>query len=245
MRENRIKRLLREGKCATVLGGPNTVELVDFMGQFGFDGMWLETEHGIADWEQVSHMSIACDLWGMTSVCRVTNNDPALISRTLDVGATGIAVPHVNNGEEAGRAAKSAKFGPAGYKGMYAGRQSYGDSDYYRRSNEETLVVAMVEEMQAVNALDDILAVDGIDVYFVAPGDLAQTMGYTGQPAHPEVLAVIDRCIARITAAGKVAGALVSDNTVEGYKQKGARFFYTSWQSWMADGARRFLSRVA
>ena len=106
------------------------------------------------------------------------------------------------------------------------------------------MVVALLEETEAVDNLDEILSVDGIDVYFMAPSDLAQTMGYTGQPGHPEVLAVIDRCIERITAAGRVAGALVSDDTVEGYIEKGARFFLTSWLPWLAGGAGGFLSKV-
>jgi 4-hydroxy-2-oxoheptanedioate aldolase len=245
MRENRVKRVLREGGCATVLGGINNPEIMDYMGQFGFDGMWIETEHGSASWEQVAHMSRACDLWGLTSVCRVNSNEPWLITRTLDVGATGIVVPHVNNREEAERAARSAKYAPAGYRGMYTGRQSYGVADYYRRSNEETLVVALIEETRGVDKLDEILTVDNVDVYFIAPSDLAQTMGYTGQPNHPAVLAVVDKCISRIVAAGRVAGALVTEETVESYVGKGARFFLTSWQPWVGQGARRFLSRVA
>ena len=244
MRQNRVKRVLRAGGCATVLGGPNTPEVIDYMGQFGFDGMWIETEHGPITWEHVTHMTRICDLWGLTSVCRVNSNEPWLITRTLDVGATGIVVPHVNSREDAERAARSAKYGPEGHRGMYAGRQSYGVSDYFRGSNEETLVVALIEETKAVDNLDEILSVDNIDVYFMAPSDLAQTMGHTGQADHPEVLAVIDRCIARITAAGKVAGALVTEDTVEGYVEKGARFFLTSWQPWMSGGARRFLSRA-
>ena len=245
MRENRIKRKLQEGKCATVLGGLNNPEVIDFMGQFGFDGMWIETEHGPITWEQVTHMSRSCDLWDMTSVCRVNSNAPWLITRTLDVGATGIVVPHVSTREEAEQAAKSAKYGPIGYRGMAAGRQSYGVTDYYRKANEETLVVVLIEEIEAVNNLQDILTVDNIDVYFLAPHDLAQTMGYTGQMNHPEVLAVVDRCIAQIVAAGKVAGALVNEDTVEGYIEKGARFFLTNWQPWIARGATQYLSRVA
>ena len=114
MRENRVKRVLREGKCSNVLGGLNNPEIVDYMGQFGFDGMWIETEHGPVSWEQVAHMSRACDLWGMTSICRVNSNEPWLITRTLDVGATGIVVPHINTREDAERAAKSAKVRPGG-----------------------------------------------------------------------------------------------------------------------------------
>ena len=245
MRENRIKRKLRDGKCATVLGGLNNPEIIDFMGQFGFDGMWIETEHGPITWEQVAHMSRACDLWGMTSLCRVNSNEPWLITRTLDVGATGIVVPHVNTIDEAERAAKSAKYGPSGYRGMAAGRQSYGVADYYSRANEESLVVVLIEEMAAVNNLHELLAVDDIDVYFLAPSDLAQTMGYTGQPAHPEVLAVVDKCIAQIVVSGKQAGALVNEDTVEAYIEKGAKLLMTAWQPWIGRAASQYLARVA
>ena len=241
---NRVKRKLQEGQPATVLGGLNNAEVIDFLGQFGFDGMWIETEHGPITWEQVAHMSRACDIWGMASVCRVNSNEPWLITRTLDVGATGIVVPHVNTKEDAERAAKSARYAPLGYRGMASGRQSYGVADYYRKANEETLVVVLIEEIEAVHNLRDILTVDNIDVYFVAPSDLAQTMGHIGQPSHPEVLAVVDQCIDQIVGAGKVAGFLVNEDTVGRYIEKGARFFLTNWQPWLARGANQYLSRV-
>ena len=95
------------GKCATVVGGLNDAEVIDYMGQFGFDGMWIETEHGPISWEHVAHMSRACDLWGMTPVCRVNSNDPSLITRTLDVGATGIVVPTSAAKRRAEQAARS------------------------------------------------------------------------------------------------------------------------------------------
>jgi 4-hydroxy-2-oxoheptanedioate aldolase len=245
MRVNGVKKKLREGKTATVLGGLNSPEIADYMGQFGFDGVWIETEHGTASWDQVAHISRACDLWGMTSVCRVNNNDPSLITRTLDVGATGIVVPHVNNKAEAEQAAKSAKYAPLGYRGMAGGRQSYGVSDYHNKSNEETLVVVLIEEVEGVRNLAEILTVDNIDVFFMAPSDLAQTMGYTGQPNHPEVQAVVTRCMDQIVAAGKITGTVANDENVEGYIDKGARFFLTSWQQWVAKGAPQYLAKVA
>ncbi len=75
-----------------------------------------------------------------------------------------------------------------------------------------------------INSLQDIVTVDQIDVFFVAPSDLAQTMGYTGQPTHPEVLTVVDRCIAQIVAAGKVPGHIGNAETVESYIEKGVQF---------------------
>src|SRR5215510_11137242 len=96
MRENRIKRQLQAGQPVTVVSGHANTDMIDFLGQFGFDGIWLEGEHGPLSWEQIGDMSRASDLWGMTSVTRVNNNDPGIIMRALDRGTMGIIVPHVN-----------------------------------------------------------------------------------------------------------------------------------------------------
>jgi len=127
---------------------------------------------------------------------------------------------------------------------MAAGRQSYGVTDYYRKANAETLVVSFIEEMEAVHNLQAILTVDHIDVFFVAPSDLAQTMGYTGQPNHPEVLAVVADVSRKLFAAGKVPGHLGHEDTGERYMEKGVRFFLTSWQPWVCRGASQYLSKV-
>jgi len=108
-KENKVKQKLREGQVATVLGGLSNPAIIDSMGQFGFDGAWRETEHGTITWDQVAHMSRACDLWDMTSVCRVNPNEPWLMTRTLDGGAPGIVVRHVSTKAAAEQAATSAK----------------------------------------------------------------------------------------------------------------------------------------
>lgn len=245
MRENRAKRKLQQGQPVTVVAGHSNTDMIDFLGQFGFDGIWLEGEHGPLSWEQIGDMSRACDLWDMASVTRVNKNDAGLIMRTLDRGSTGIVVPHINRREAAEQVVQAAKYAPIGCRGMYGGRQSYGVPDYFQRANNETLVVVLIEEIEAVNNLADILTVDHIDVFFVAPSDLAQTMGHIGNHTHPEVQAVIDRALAQITAAGKAAGTLVSDQNVERYVAAGVRFLMTPWTNWVAQGARAYLQRVA
>jgi 4-hydroxy-2-oxoheptanedioate aldolase len=103
----------------------------------------------------------------------------------------------------------------------------------------------LIEEMEAVDNLAEILTIDHIDVFFVAPSDLAQTMGYTGQPGHPEVQAVVDRSIEQIVAAGRTAGALATTDSMARYHALGARFFLHSWLSWLAEGARACVARAA
>ena len=244
MRENRIKSQLRAGQTAVAVSGHHNADMIDFLGQFGFDGVWLEGEHGPVDWDAIGDLSRACDLWGMASVTRVNNNDPGTIMRALDRGTMGIVVPHVNTREAAEQAMKSAKFDPIGYRGMFGGRQSFGVPDYVQRANDQTLVVVLIEEIEAVNNLAEILTVDNIDVFFVAPADLAQTMGHIGNHGHPEVQVTIDKALAQIVAAGRTAGTLATDDNVERYRDAGARFFLTGWPNWVSQGAKAFLQRV-
>jgi 4-hydroxy-2-oxoheptanedioate aldolase len=218
--------------------------MIDFLGQTGVDGVWLEGEHGPLSWEQIGDMSRACDLWGMVSVTRVNQNDAGLIMRNFDRGSLGVVVPHVSTREAAERVVQAAKYAPIGERGMFGGRQSYGEPDYFRQANEQTLVVVLIEEKKALDNLADILTVDHIDVFFVAPSDLAQTMGHIGNHGHPEVQAAIDAAIAQIIAAGKTAGTLVNDDNVEKYVAAGVRFLMTPWTNWVMRGAKEFLAKT-
>lgn len=233
-----LRTRLHAGEAVNVVSGPFNGEIVDFLGQFGLDGIWIECEHGAADWRDIADWSRACDLWGMASLVRVPTAAPWYVTRTLDNGASGIVVPHVNTREQAERVVAAAKFAPRGARGMFPGRRAYGTSDYFAHANDETLVVVMIEEREATTNLADILAVPEIDVFFVAPADLAQSMGHIGNPDHPEVQTAIDAALAQIVAAGRVAGTIGSDATRTRYLDMGVRFFYTSWTGWLAAGAR-------
>lgn len=245
IRKNRAKEKLQAGEVVTTISGHMSSEIIDFLGPLGFDAVWLECEHGPVSWEQISDMTRACDLWGLSSVTRVNANEPWLITRTLDRGSMGIVAPHVNAAADAQQAMQSAKFAPLGYRGMFGGRQSYGVPDYFQQANDQTMVVVLLEEVEALHNLEEILKVDYIDVFFVAPSDLAQTMGHLGNPGHPEVQEAIDKAIARIVASGRVAGTLVNDANVGRYLDQGVRFLMTSWNAWLAQGASGFLSKVA
>ena len=245
LRQNRAKHKLQRGEIVTVVSGQNTPNMVDYLGQFGFDAVWIETEHGPIDFADIPDITRACDLWGMTSIVRVNQNNHGLIYRTFDVGTQGIAVPHVNTMDEAKAVVDAAKFYPLGTRGIGGGRQGYDVPDFATKANDESLVIVLIEDIVAVENLTEILTVDHIDCFFVAPGDLAQSMGLLGQSGEPEVMAVIDRTIEQIVASVRVAGALASDSTVDHFLEKGARLIYTGWASWVASGARGFLDRVA
>ena len=101
IRPNRIKQKLANGDLAYIVAGLTNADDIDAFGPNGYDGVWLEGEHGNVDATNLGNLTRACDLWGMTSVVRVNRNDQGLIYRTLDCGAMGIVVPHVNTKSEA------------------------------------------------------------------------------------------------------------------------------------------------
>ncbi|MBS57492.1 MAG: hypothetical protein CL735_01865 [Chloroflexi bacterium] len=244
IRENIIKRKLSAGEIATVVSGFNSPDIIDFLGQFGFDGVWIEAEHGPIDFSDIPNLTRASDLWGMSSIVRVRENNYSLIYRTLDLGAQGIVVPHVDTAKDARDLVRATKFSPIGARGMFSGRQSWGVENYLENANSQVLSVALIEDIVAINNLDEILSVDDIDVFFVAPSDLAQSMGHFGNNNHEEVRATIANAIAKINDRGRCAGALVADSNLEEYIDWGARLIMVSWNSWLSEGAKKFVERI-
>ncbi|MFT5449604.1 MAG: 4-hydroxy-2-oxoheptanedioate aldolase [Gammaproteobacteria bacterium] len=244
LRPNRAKEKLARGEIVTCLAGVDTPQLVDFVGQIGVDAVWLEAEHGPVSFEDIGNLSRAADLWGMASVVRVGSPDYNTIYRTLDMGSMGVVVPHVDTVEEALAVVDGAKYAPIGRRGMYGPRQSYGVSDYLEKANDQTMIIVLIEDIKAVNNLDKILAVDHIDVYHVAPSDLAQSMGHIGNYEHPDVQRVIEESIAKIIESGNVAGTTVNAKDVGRYKAQGVKFFYTSLNGWIMSGSREFLNAL-
>ena len=244
IRPNRIKQKLAAGEIATILSGASDADTIDLLGPLGADGFWLEGEHGGVDFQDISDLTRACDLWGATSVLRLSHNEYGDIYRALDRGAQALVIPHVNTKAEAENVVQSAKFAPIGKRGMFTSRQGYGVPDYLKVANDHTLLIVLIEDIVAVNNLDEILSVDHIDVFFVAPSDLASSMGHIGNNTHPDVLSTIDDAIKKIVAAGKTAGTLAVDGNVEHYAELGVRCFMTGLQPWVEAGMKNYMSRA-
>ena len=245
MHGNRVKEQLNAGGIATVIRGHKlTSDTIDFLGPQEFDGFWLEGEHGDVVWSEIGDLTRACDLWGKSSLMRVQANDIGIITRTLDNGASGIVVPHVNTISDAEKVVQAARFSPDGVRGVYSGRRSYGSSDFYDRANEDTLLVVLIEEVQAVENLSEILTVDQIDVFFVAPGDLAQSMGLLGQQGNQEVQSLVDYALSKIVAAGRCAGAMGFEPMLEHYIGLGVKMLLANYDDWLNSGAKRYASRI-
>ena len=209
MRENLTKARLQRGE--TVFGGiigEHAPGMVELFGGLGYDFVMIDCEHGPMDLNQVEHMVRASEAFGITPLVRVPDHAPATLLRVLDRGAQGVIMPHVNTREQAEAVARAARYYPDGNRGSAGGRaHDYNLSASRTESaawiNSQTLVVAMVEELEAVKNLDAILAVPGIDVLHCASSDLGQSMG---NPPAADVRRVMGEVVARVHAAGKFAG---------------------------------------
>lgn len=247
MRHNVAKEKLAAGKPVSVIAPTYTSGgLIELVGHLGFDVVFIDCEHGPAGWEEVEDMVRAAELVNATPIVRVQANDHSTITRALDRGAGGVQIPHINTREQAEAAVRHAKYAPLGHRGWAGGRAAFGEkpAEYARRANEETMVVAMLEEVEALRNLDEILKVDNIDAFFIAPGDLSQSMGYPGQMEHPEVQAAIDDAVRRTRAAGRAPGVLATPAIVARYVEMGALFIYVGLASLLAPSAREFLAAV-
>ncbi|MDQ6670194.1 MAG: aldolase/citrate lyase family protein [Chloroflexota bacterium] len=247
MRTNTLKQKLAAGRAATVVAPfASSAGLVELLGYLGFDGVFLDCEHGPAGWEDVEHMTRAAELAGYSSVMRVDRNDAATITRALDRGVGGVQIPHVNTAAEAQAAVHHAKYAPLGHRGWSGWRSALGESaaEYSGRANAETLVAVMLEEVEALHNLDEILRIDNIDVFFVAPGDLAQSMGLQGQVDHPQVSAAIEDALRRVRAAGRTSGTLTTPALLDHHLELGVLFLYIGLTSLLSPAATDFVKRV-
>jgi len=217
IKKNNIKQKIKNGE--NVIGtfvkftDASTIEII---GLLGFEFFVLDNEHVSMNRESMVNIIRAADATGIVPLVRVRENRPVEILQALDSGALGVQIPQVNTLEEAKSVVRSVKYAPMGDRGFAPTHRAarYGIMDpvaYVEQSNEETLVVCYCETGTAVDNLDEILTVEGIDVIFVGPFDLSQSLGLTGQPKHPKVMEAIDKVIMKTTRAGKAVGIIASD----------------------------------
>ncbi|HBY93926.1 MAG: aldolase/citrate lyase family protein [Ardenticatenaceae bacterium] len=252
MRSNKLKQALKEGGTVICVGpGVPSPELVEFLGHLGFDCIFIDAEHGVIGVERAQEMVRAADAVGIGSLTRVPKNDPAVILGYLETGTGGILVPHVNTADEVRQIMQAVKYSPLGIRGAHSGTRAanYGvtqsGAEYFDQANRETMVAAMIEEVAALENLNEILQVPGLDLCLIGPGDLAMSMGYPGQPDHPEVQAQVDLAVHKICAAGVAAGTVAADG--EGVRrlfERGFQLALVSALRLLVVGARQLLAQA-
>ncbi|MGE0973406.1 2-dehydro-3-deoxyglucarate aldolase (plasmid) [Klebsiella sp. WOUb02] len=243
---NRFRQALRRKEhlfgCWCALGSPITTEV---LGLAGFDWLLLDGEHAPNDVLSFIPQLMALKDSASAPVVRPPSNEPVIIKRLLDIGFNNFLVPFVSTGEEAMRAVASTRYPPAGGRGVSVAHRSnrYGlETDYFATINDNITILAQIECQEAVDNIDAIAAVDGIDGLFVGPGDLSATMGYLGLPNHPEVQRAIRHIFDRAAAHDKPAGILAPvEADARRYLEWGATFVAVGSDLGVFKGATRAL----
>lgn len=213
--ENGFKRGLAEGR--QLLGIWNTIPgpvVAELLATAGYDWVLLDTEHSLTDIPDLMGMLQAVAPYPGSAVVRVAGQDPVLMKRVLDMGAQTVMVPYVQSAEEAQAIVGAMRYAPRGFRGvsgMTRASRFGAVADYVARAEAELCLIVQVETAEAVGRIGEIAAVDGVDAIFIGPSDLAASMGLPGQAGHPQVLAMIERAVKAIVAAGKPAGILTGD----------------------------------
>ncbi len=210
MRENRIRQLWAQGQAALTawLSVPSSYS-AEAMAQQGFDCVTVDTQHGMIDVQAAMAMFQAISTTSATPLARSGWNDPMVIMKLLDSGAYGIICPMVNSGAECEAFVRACRYPPAGNRSFAVTRgQLYGGSDYAEHANDTIVTLAMIETRQALDNLDDIVRVEGLDAVYIGPNDLALALGYgpSAEPSEKEVIEAVDTILAIGTKHGVKVG---------------------------------------
>lgn len=229
--------------------------LTELYGTVGFDMVWIDTEHGAIDKSTLMNMLIGCAVNNMAAFVRVAWNDKVLAKPILDMGADGIIFPMVLDAEQARAAVTACQYPPDGVRGWGPVRNmKYGavGLDAYKEQAKKVWTVIQIEDIRAVENIDSILAVEGLNAIIIGPCDLSGSMGHMGQTDHPEVKQAIDHVCARARAAGVPFGTSIGydENTITEWIHRGANFVFVDHEPGYVyrgakntfDGFRRLIS---
>ncbi|HLS69379.1 MAG TPA: aldolase/citrate lyase family protein [Kiloniellales bacterium] len=210
MRENRLKTLWAanqaavNGWCAI----PSSFS-AEVMAHQGWDSLTIDLQHGVVDYQAAIPMLQAISTTDSVPMVRVPWLEPGILMKTLDAGAYGIICPMISTGEAAEQLVSACRYPPRGGRSFGPIRATlYGGADYHAHADETVTVFAMIETREALDNLDDIVAVEGLDGLYVGPSDLASSLGYPPgfDREEPELLDAIDLVLAKAREGGLVAG---------------------------------------
>jgi 4-hydroxy-2-oxoheptanedioate aldolase len=218
LKENKFKRAILAGEPQIGIWSALCSNLVaDILSTTAFDWALIDMEHSPNDLRSVLSQLQAYGGSSVTPIVRPPWNEPLYVKRLLDLGVTALLFPMVQNAEEAKAAVRSCRYPPKGIRGVSLSQRAnrYTDvSDYIERVEDETAILVQIETQSALDKIEEIASVDGVDGVFFGPADLSADLGYLGQPGHEKVSEAIRNGAARVRAVGKPTGILVGDPAV-------------------------------
>ncbi|HST04315.1 MAG TPA: aldolase/citrate lyase family protein [Chloroflexia bacterium] len=250
MKENAVKAKLKRGEHVFgMLSGVFDPQIVETVALLGFDCYMLDCEHGAGGTTDAETFVRTCEAAGITPLARVRSIDPKLILQFLDAGMMGIMMPGIHEAEEVEQLVAAIKYPPLGKRGMAPVRANdyllgkMKAEDYVKFANEQILILPQIELIEAVNNLDSLLRVEGVDGYFVGPRDLSVSMGFYDGPGHDEVRTVINDVFSRVQAAGLLTGTVApTGQDAHGLIERRVGLLLTSPGHLLKAGANAFFS---
>lgn len=228
--------------------------LTEMIAGVGFDFVWVDAEHGALDKKDIQLHLLACRAAGAAGLVRVPSHDPNFIKNVLDMGADGVIVPMVNTAEQARAVAAATHYPPVGIRGMGLRRVcNYGlwdKADYIENSAAHYWTIAQIEHVDAMEELEAIAAVPGIDAYVIGPNDFSTSMStltHRGTADDPEAQRCFDEIARCLQAAGKPFGVsgLCSEEFVHQWVRRGAAFLSVNFDfHYIISGAKATLAQV-
>ncbi len=230
MPKNPFKRALQAGEqqYGFWLGLCNSLS-AELCGHCGYDWLLIDAEHAPNDLNTLHTQLLAIENTPSHPVLRLADDNPTTIKQVLDLGAQTLLIPMVESAAQAEALVAAVHYPPAGIRGVgtalaRAARWNLVEG-YLQQADAEVCLLIQIESKTALDNLDAILALEGIDGVFIGPADLAGSLGHLGNSGHPDVVASIEQAIAKIRASGKAAGILVADPALaRQYESKGAQF---------------------
>ena len=247
-----LKKRIKNGEvvhgCWLNLGSALTAEIV---GSAGFDWVLIDLEHGAGNEKDVLAQMQALESSDTAVIVRVESGAKQRIHRVLDIGAEGVMCPHISNAKEAGDVVYGLRYPPHGGRGVakMVRATSFGKnfSDYYEAANDNIIGIVQVETAQALEHLDEIASIDGVDVLFIGPADLTMALGIFGQFDHPLFLNAVHATVAAAKKAGKATGILLfnSDDYTKFYEMGIRMIACGADATFVAEGSRTMAAKLA
>jgi 4-hydroxy-2-oxoheptanedioate aldolase len=212
---NAFKHAIAQGRLQVGLWSSLASNIAaDIVSDSGFDWILLDTEHSPNEIPDVLGQLQAAERGSASLIVRPAWNDAVLIKRVLDIGAQSVLVPYVQNVEEARRAVAAVRYPTAGIRGVAAAARAsrYGRiPDYLKKADAEICLLVQVETRTALDQLEAIAGVEGVDGVFIGPSDLSASFGHIGNPQHPEMQKLLQDSVDRLKKVGKAAGILTTN----------------------------------
>ncbi len=251
MSDQNLKSRLKNGE---VVVGPfvnlASCALIEIAAYAGFDFVILDTEHGPLDIQTAETLCRVSAGVGISPIVRIRENDPPQVLRALDIGAEGVQVPQICTGADAESLVHAAKYAPEGMRGVSpytrAARYFSDGPKIFERLNAESMILIHVEGVEGLENLDDIIKVPGLDVIFLGPYDLSQSLGIPGQVNDPRVVDRMREAAKQINSVGLTVGTFADGpEAANKWIEAGVRYIAMSVDTGIyLDGCRRMLGEV-